>query len=142
MPTDGPERRDPHDARDQGDVHGPQQASGAQAGDPRHMDPEEPDPGLAADRTRLAWARTAIAFAAVGGLALRNDVIIGLVTLAATPLVWVLGALASRETLPEQRSARLLLVTVTVSVVALLAVVGALLGHSPASLRDVLPLHG
>jgi uncharacterized membrane protein YidH (DUF202 family) len=105
-------------------------------------DPEDLDPGLAAERTRLSWARTAIAFAAVGGAALRNDVVIGLALLAATPAIWVLGHFASRTSSPDQRSRRLFLVTVTVTVVALLALLGAVLGHSPASLHDVLPLHG
>jgi uncharacterized membrane protein YidH (DUF202 family) len=104
-------------------------------------DPEDADPGLAAARTRLAWARTAIAFAAVGAVALRNDVIVGLVMLAGSPLIWALGALASRDT-PRHRARRLLMVTVAVTAAALLAVAGAFLGHSPASLRQLLPLHG
>jgi len=105
-------------------------------------DPEDVDPGLAAERTRLAWLRTAIAFAAVGGAALRDDVVIGLVMLTAAPAIWVLGHFVSRSVRPAQRSGHLLLVTVAVTVIALLALLGALLGHSPASLRDVLPLHG
>jgi uncharacterized membrane protein YidH (DUF202 family) len=105
-------------------------------------DPEDLDRGLAAERTRLAWARTAIAFAAVGALGLRNDVVIGLVMLAATPGVWALGHLAGRDSRPDQLSRRLLLLTVAVTAVALLAVTGALLGRSPASLDELLPLHG
>lgn len=54
----------------------------------------------------------------------------------------MLGHFAARPARPEQRSWRLLLVTVAVTLVSLLAVLGALLGHSPASLHDVLPLHG
>jgi uncharacterized membrane protein YidH (DUF202 family) len=104
-------------------------------------DPEDADPGMARERTRLAWTRTAIAFAAVGAVTLKNDVIIGLAMLAATPLIWAAGAFAVRES-RMQRSTRLLLVSVAVTLVALLAAVGALFGHSPASLRDVLPLHG
>jgi uncharacterized membrane protein YidH (DUF202 family) len=105
-------------------------------------DPEDTDPGLAAERTRLAWARTAIAFGAVGAATLRNDVIIGLAMLAATPLIWVLGALISRDVRPERRARKLQIVTIAVMAVALLALLGAFLGHSPASLRQVLPLHG
>lgn len=105
-------------------------------------EPEEPDPGLAAERTRLAWARTSIGFAAVGAVALKNDVVVGLAMLAVTPLIWFLGALVSHGTTPEQRARRLLTTTVAVTAVALLALLGALLGHSPASLRDLLPLHG
>ncbi len=105
-------------------------------------DPEDADPGMAADRTRLAWTRTAIAFGAVGAVALKNDVIIGLAMLAATPLIWVLGVLAVRGSSRVPRSTQLLLVSVGVTLVALLAAVGALLGHSPASLHELLPLHG
>jgi uncharacterized membrane protein YidH (DUF202 family) len=105
-------------------------------------DPEDTDRGLAAERTRLAWARTAIAFAAVGAVVLRNDVIIGLITLAGSPVVWGLGALASRDTHPAHLARKLRLVTVAVTAAALLALVGAFLGHSPASLRQLLPLHG
>jgi uncharacterized membrane protein YidH (DUF202 family) len=35
------------------------------------------DPGLARERTRLAWARTAIAFAAVGAAMLRRELAAG-----------------------------------------------------------------
>jgi uncharacterized membrane protein YidH (DUF202 family) len=105
-------------------------------------DPEDTDPGLAAERTRLAWARTAIAFAALGSAALKNDLIVGLVILSATPLIWALGALVSRDAQPGQRARRLLMTTIAVTAVALLAMIGAFLGHSPASLRQLLPVHG
>ncbi len=103
-------------------------------------DPEDLDPGLARERTRLAWARTAIAFAAVGGAMLKREVVPGAIVLALTPLVWALGSFASRAVRPEARSRRLLGVTVTVTAVAVLAVVIALIGHSPVSLHQL--LHG
>jgi uncharacterized membrane protein YidH (DUF202 family) len=105
-------------------------------------DLEDLDPGLAAERTRLAWSRTAIAFAAVGAIALRNDVVVGLLILAGAPCVWALGHFAEHTVPPDQRSRRLLLVTVAVTAAAVLATIGALLGRSPASLHDILPLHG
>ena len=105
-------------------------------------DPEDLEPGLARERTRLAWSRTAIAFAAVGAVVLKGEVIIGLVVLAMSPLTWALGQFAGRAAPPESLSRRLLLVTVAVTIVALLAVMAALLGHGPASLRQLLPLHG
>lgn len=89
-------------------------------------DPEDVDPALAAERTRLAWTRTAIAFAAVGGAALRKDLLAGLLILAGAPCVWALGHLAGRTVRPDQRSKQLLLVTVTVTAAALLALVLAI----------------
>ena len=47
--------------------------------------------GLARERTSLAWTRTAISFAAVGGVVLKKDVVAGLVILAAVPAVWSVG---------------------------------------------------
>lgn len=105
-------------------------------------DPEDLDPGLARERTRLAWARTAIAFGALGAAVLKKEVIDGLVVLAAAPLVWAIGRFAVRASRPEQLSRRLLLVTLTVIVTAAVAVLVALLGHSPDSLDQLLPLHG
>jgi uncharacterized membrane protein YidH (DUF202 family) len=103
-------------------------------------DPEDLDPGLARERTRLAWARTSIAFAAVGAVMLKKELIPGLIVLALAPLVWALGHIAGRGEQQGPQSGRLLMVTVTVTVVAVLAVVAALLGHAPGSLHQL--LHG
>jgi uncharacterized membrane protein YidH (DUF202 family) len=105
-------------------------------------DPEDLDPGLARERTRLAWARTAIAFAAVGAVVVRKDVIDGLVVLAGAPLVWAIGHFAVLHKRPEQASRRLLVVTLSVIATAALATLVAFLGHSPASLDQILPRHG
>jgi uncharacterized membrane protein YidH (DUF202 family) len=101
-------------------------------------DPEDVDPGLAGERTRLAWARTSIAFAAVGAAMLRRELIPGLIVLATTPLIWAVGSFASHLPRGRPRPGRLLVVTVTVTLVAALAVVAAFLGHGPASLRQLL----
>src|SRR5262245_42549460 len=103
---------------------------------------ERRDPGLAGERTRLAWARTAIAFAAVGAALLKKELEVGLITLAAAPMVFVAGRLAARATTPQQRSRRLLAVAITVTVVAILALVAALLVPGPESLDQLLPRHG
>ena len=105
-------------------------------------DSEDRDPGLARERTRLAWARTAIAFAAVGAAMLRRQPVAGLIVLAITPVVWVLGRVAIGPAGSEPRDRRLLLVTVIVTLVAALAVAVALLGRAPTSLRDLLPRLG
>jgi len=102
-------------------------------------DRDDADPGLARERTRLAWARTAIAFAAVGAAILRRQPVAGLIVLAITPVVWGLGRVVTREEGHEPRARRLLLVTVIVTGVAALAVAVALLSHGPASLRELLP---
>jgi uncharacterized membrane protein YidH (DUF202 family) len=100
---------------------GPAQPGGpAQPSD--RDDLEDLDPGLARERTSLAWTRTAISFAAVGGLVLKKDIVPGLVILAATPVVWRLGLLA------HHRPGQLRLVTVTIVAVALVALVVALAG--------------
>jgi uncharacterized membrane protein YidH (DUF202 family) len=87
---------------------------GSQPGD------EDGDPGLARARTSLAWTRTALSFAAVGGVVLRKDLIPGLLILAAVPVIWQLGRLA------HHRPGRLALVTVTIVTVAVVALAVAL----------------
>ena len=76
---------------------------------------EESDPGLARARTSLAWTRTALSFAAVGGVVLKQDLIPGLLIMAAAPAVWQLGRLA------HHRPGRLRLVTATIVAVAIAA---------------------
>ncbi len=106
-------------------------------------DMEQLDPGLARERTKLAWARTAIAFAALGGAILKKEPVAGLVVLALTPLIWGLGRFVGHTAeRPELQPRRLLAVTVTVVAVSALAMVIAFVGHPPESLRDLLPLHG
>jgi uncharacterized membrane protein YidH (DUF202 family) len=104
-------------------------------------DPEEYDPGLARERTRLAWARTAIAFAAVGAVVLRKELVVGAIVLAMAPLIWWLGRFASGAWGAEQPR-RLLLVTVAVTAVSLLAILVSVLARSPVSLDQLLPRHG
>jgi uncharacterized membrane protein YidH (DUF202 family) len=78
-------------------------------------DPEDRDPGLARERTALAWTRTAISFAAVGGVVLKKDVVPGLILLALAPVIWQLGRL------PHHRPGQLRLVTLTIIAVSLVA---------------------
>ena len=55
---------------------------------------DDADPGLARARTSLAWTRTALSFAAVGGVTLKKDVIAGLLIIATVPVIWRLGRMA------------------------------------------------
>ena len=99
-------------------------------------DPEDLYPGTAAERTRLAWERTAITFGAVGLAMLRDEPVAGLIVLGVTPLIWALAHYVSATAPPAARSRRLLLVAVAVTSVAVVAMVAALLGHgAPIRLR-------
>jgi len=80
-------------------------------------DHQDADPGLARVRTSLAWTRTAISFAAVGGVLLKKDVVPGLIILATALVIWRVGRL------DYHRPGRLKLVTATVVAVALVALV-------------------
>ena len=84
-------------------------------------DYEEADPGLARVRTSLAWTRTALSFAAVGAVALRKDVIAGLLILAAAPVIWRLGRL------DHHLPGRIRLVTASIVAVSLVALAVAVM---------------
>jgi uncharacterized membrane protein YidH (DUF202 family) len=83
-------------------------------------DHEEGTPGLAQERTSLAWTRTALSFAAVGGVLLKRDVAAGLVVMATVPVIWELGHM------DHDSPGRLKLVTVTIVAVAVVALLVAL----------------
>ena len=83
-------------------------------------DHEDADPGLARERTSLAWTRTAISFAAVGGVMLKEDVVPGLIILATALVIWRIGRLDYR------RLGRLKLVTAAIVAVAAVALAVAL----------------
>lgn len=116
----------------------PDQPGNRRPGDAPELpeDPEDLSLASAAERTRLAWARTAIAFGAVGLPMLRTERVAGLLVLAVTPLIWALGRYVSGTAPPRQRPPRLLLVTVAIAGVAVLALTAALLGPGgPVRLR-------
>ena len=83
---------------------------------------ENADPGLAQVRTSLAWTRTALSFAAVGGVTLKEDVIPGLLIMATALVIWRIGPLAYHH------PARLRLVTIAIVAVAAVAL-GVALTH-------------
>jgi uncharacterized membrane protein YidH (DUF202 family) len=103
-------------------------------------DPEERDPGLARERTSLAWTRTAISFGALGAAVLKENVITGLLVLALAPVIWHLGHVSrgttSNSGLPLVGAARLFFITVAIVTVALACLVIAIFGKSvPGALR-------
>jgi uncharacterized membrane protein YidH (DUF202 family) len=102
--------------------------------DPRDTDPEDADPGLARARTSLAWTRTAIAVAAVGGAILKNHPVPGAIVIALSPVVWLLGRIPRRSAEGAAKPERLLVITITI-----VAICGVALGlafsitHGPHS---------
>ena len=113
--------------------------------DPPHDKPQDPPPadddpelmpGLAQERTSLAWTRTAIAFAALGGVVLKENVVTGLIILALAPVIWQLGRV-TRGSLPGTGdglsvvgATRLFVIAVSIAAVALLCLIVALFGKS------------
>jgi uncharacterized membrane protein YidH (DUF202 family) len=61
------------------------------------------DPGLAHERTQLAWSRTAISFAAVGVAIVRTNRIAGAIVIAMSAAVWGLGRLPAHERADAER---------------------------------------
>jgi uncharacterized membrane protein YidH (DUF202 family) len=96
---------------------GPPTPGPPDSGPPAPGPPGSRDPGLARERTSLSWTRTAISFAAVGGVVLKRAVVPGLILLALALAIYALGRAA--YTRPEKHK----LVTATIVVVALVALV-------------------
>ena len=93
------------------------------------------DPGLARARTSLAWTRTALSFAAIGGVILKRELAAGFVVLALSCLVWLVGRLAVVPGQVRVRPGRLLVISIAVTGVAIVALMLALLGPQTAGLR-------
>ena len=98
-------------------------------------DMEDIDPGLARERTVLAWSRTGLSFLALGGILVRVDPLAGLAVLALGAVVWVLGYLHHRSIWTPAGPTRWLthpralgMIAVGTAFVALAALVIAFLG--------------
>jgi Domain of unknown function (DUF202) len=101
-------------------------------------DMEDIDPGLARERTVLAWSRTGLSFLALGGILVRVDPLAGLAVLALSGLVWLLGYFHHRSMwtaagaagwLTRPRTVRL--IAVGTALVSLVALAIAVLGQRP-----------
>lgn len=97
-------------------------------------DIEERDPGLARERTTLAWTRTAISVAALGGAMLKTNPPAGVVVLAMSALVWGIGRPPRRGRPGPGNGRRLLLVTITVTLVSCAALALTLRAGLPAGI--------
>lgn len=86
-------------------------------------DIEDADPGLARERTELAWTRTAISFAALGGAILKSAPIAGFPVLAFSVVIWELGRLPGAALSRRSRERRLHMITGILTAIALTALV-------------------
>ena len=108
-------------------------------------DHEDGVPGLAQERTTLAWTRTAIAFAALGGVMLKENVVTGLIIMSVAPVIWQLGRVTRggapeagdrQQSMPVVGPNRLFVIAMTIAAMALLCLLVAIFGKSvPGALR-------
>lgn len=98
-------------------------------------DIEDTDPGLARERTELAWGRTAISFAALGGAILKSRPYAGIPVLVLSALIWELGRLARTSGVGRSRPWPLLLIAVAITCVAIAALAITLVGPEPSGLK-------
>lgn len=103
-------------------------------------DQDEPGVGDPANRTRLSWTRTAVAFAAIGAAMLKSSPIAGAVVIALSLPVWAAAHRVRHAANAAAAASGLALVAVTVVLVAIAALAVALFGHSPSSLSEF--IHG
>jgi Domain of unknown function (DUF202) len=110
------------------------EATGPEASETEASESDEGDAGLALERTSLSWTRTAISFAALGGVMLKDNVITGLLVLAVVPLIWRLGRPPRSglppSGLPTVGATRIRAIAASVVGVALLSLLIAVLGPS------------
>src|SRR5260370_26536164 len=88
---------------------------------------EKSDPVLARARTSLAWTRTAMAVAAVGGAIVKRDIPVGVAVLVMSPLIWALGRLPIRAA-GLARPRPLLVITVAIIAVTIAPLVVSFAG--------------
>ncbi|MDR2986038.1 MAG: DUF202 domain-containing protein [Nocardiopsaceae bacterium] len=106
--------------------------------EPRPAEPADDDdshPGLASERTDLAWTRSSIAFLALGAAILKIRPVVGIPVMALGALIWLGGYVSPRRSRAILASRRTLLVTIAVTSLAVVAVVLTLVGPPSRGLR-------
>ena len=102
---------------------------------PPPEDIEFADPGLARERTRLAWTRSSISFAAIGIAILKDRPVIGAPLLIFGAVIWAIGRTIQNPRIEAIAERRALLVTCGILIMAAAALAIVLLGHSPHGLK-------
>ena len=103
-------------------------------------DKDERGIGDPANRTRLAWSRTSIAFAAIGVVMLKWNPVAGGVVLALSIPIWIADRRTRLTADGRSVSGSLRLVTATIVLGAVAALLVVLIGRGPQSLSEL--LHG
>jgi uncharacterized membrane protein YidH (DUF202 family) len=94
-------------------------------------DMEDIDPGLARERTSLAWTRSTISFAALGVLIIKYRPVVGVPVLILSAVIWEVGNLRKNRSAPR----RVLIVTIAVATAALVGLILTLIGPPSHGLR-------
>ena len=81
------------------------------------------DPGLARERTELAWTRTVISYAALGAALLKVTPLAGVLVLAIGASAWKTGRLPGGAVSGPGQARRLRLITVGITAVAAAALI-------------------
>jgi uncharacterized membrane protein YidH (DUF202 family) len=97
-------------------------------------DDHDDDPALGRERTELAWTRSSISFAALGIGILKFRPAIGVPILLFSAVIWLAGQVPRQPGGAAPR--RVLLVTIAVTVLALVALVVTLADHAAPGLRS------
>ena len=93
------------------------------------------DPGLARERTSLAWTRTAIGFAAIGAALLHKYVAVGVAVLVLSGIVQACGRLGRPGGPGQARRWSLLIIALAVTGIALAALALTVFGPTSSGVR-------
>jgi uncharacterized membrane protein YidH (DUF202 family) len=116
-------------------VSGDQPDSRSARPDDRTGDALDAEPGLAQERTDLAWTRDSISFLALGIAILKFRPVVGIPVLAIGLVAWLAGRLSRTGGREPMASRRVLLVTLAVNSLAVVALALTLAGPSSHGLR-------